>query len=532
MSNGLETDYYCPDLASRMQAHEEWLTQNGKRRQSYFDMANVFRRTAEIWGIFDLIESEHHAEIITAFIGDEEGRGVLPSFAELGNTLPSVSLIAAIAKLKNIANEMKFQPSSGSSQIQIMSESDALGVKFDAVWVLGLSANNWPKRTQPNPFILQELQVEKGVPHANAEQELSYAKFSTYQITTSAKESVLSCHITEKGEEIRPSSILLSYGKLSETEIKLLPSIQLAKELSSTSVREVLVDNIAPALDMSKPVHGGTSLFKSQAQCPFKGYVENRLGIRKLETPEVGLSASIRGDVVHMIFEHFWRDVKDQKTLKELDLSDALNAKVASSVKSALSVFVNSKPDIFTDKIVEIESKRLIPLTCKWMRDIEINRPSFSNVEVEVSQVINVKGMKMKVKMDHRDIDDETKGLNIADNKTGQITVDDWFSDRLLEPQVPLYSIIEAEAGNPLNSIVFKRIKNGEMSVKGVSDDVDAYPKFKPSKGMGGVIGVWKEQIDNLADEYQSGIANISPAKEAKSCTYCELKPACRYYLK
>jgi ATP-dependent helicase/nuclease subunit B len=531
MHNGLETDYYCPDLVLRMQAHEDWLIQNGKGRLSYFDMANVFRRTAEIWGMFALLGSAHHAEIVSAFIGDEEGRGVIPSFAELGNTLSSVGLVSAIAKLKNIANETKFQPSSGSSQIQIMSESDALGVKFDAVWVLGLSANNWPKRTQPNPFILQEIQVEKGVPHANAEQELSYAKFSTYQITTSAKESVLSCHVAENGEEIRPSSILLSYGKLSDSEIKALPNIELAKKISGSSIKDVVIDNIAPALDMSKPVHGGTSLFKSQAQCPFKGFVENRLGIRKLETPEVGLSASIRGDVLHMIFEHFWRDVKDQETLKTLELSGGLNSKVASSVKSALSVFVNSKPDIFTARIVDVESKRLIPLTCKWMRDVELNRPIFSNVEVEVSQVVNVKGMQMKVKMDHSDIDDVTKGLNIADNKTGQVTVDDWFSERLLEPQVPLYAIIESEAGNTLNSIVFKRIKNGEMSVKGVSDDGDAYPRFKPASGMDGVIGVWKNQIDDLADEYQTGVANISPAKETKSCTYCALKSACRYHL-
>jgi len=137
----------------------------------------------------------------------------------------------------------------------------------------------------------------------------------------------------------------------------------------------------------------------------------------------------------------------------------------------------------------------------------------------------------MKVKMDHRDSDSTSGAINIADNKTGQVTAEDWFGDRLLEPQVPFYSIVEHDSGNQINSAVFKRIKKEEMSIKGIADNPDIYPRFKPTREMVGVIEKWREQIDELADEFQHGVANISPAKVSKSCTYCDLKPVCRYHL-
>jgi ATP-dependent helicase/nuclease subunit B len=529
--NGLETNYYCPDLVERMEAHEAWLSQYGKGRYHYHDMANIFRETASMWGLLDLAEEASYSEVILAFFGDEKGNGALQLFAKLGNTLPPVSMIKAINKLRSIATETKFQPSSGSTQVQILSESHALGIKFDAVWMLGLTSNNWPQKAKVNPFILQEIQVDKAVPHASAEQELDYARLCTQQILSSARESVLSSHVSENGEEIRPSSIMIDYGQMGDAEKNDLPRTKLAIALSTATKRITIVDNNAPPLDMSNQIHGGTGLFKSQALCPFKGFVENRLGIAALEEPQVGLSASLRGDVLHVIFEHFWRKVKDQATLKSLELSGELDTAVAASVKSALAVFQKSKADIFTPRLVDIETKRLRPLTAKWMRSIELKRPEFSDVQVETAHNIIVKGMQMKVKMDHVDIDVATNTINLADNKTGQVNTSDWFSPRLLEPQLPLYAMIEVETGNALNSIVFKKVKNGDMSVKGVSATDNAFPKFKPAKPVEGLVPMWKEQIYFLADEYQAGVANISPATVAKACTYCPHKSSCRFHL-
>lgn len=530
--NGIDTNYYCPDLVLRMDAHESWLLQHSKGRFSYPDMASILRHTSDIWGLMDWSDDPQHGEIVEAFFGNDEGKGVLSDFARLGQTLNATTLMSAIAKIKRIAQESYFQPSSKSTNIQILSESDALGISFDAVWVIGLTASNWPSRTQPNPFILYELQSQYSVPHADADQELAYAKYTTQKIVKSASEVILSCHTTENGESIRPSSLMVEYSDLYEQGAEQLPFIKHAKHLAETSEKSFVVDNIAPALDMSKPIFGGTGLFKAQALCPFKGFVEHRLGVRDLETPEVGLSPSLRGDVLHLIFELFWKSVGDHSALQRLELSDTLDKEVAQAVAKALAIFEQRKPDVFTKRIIEVESRRLVPLVGQWMRDYEMPRLPFGNVEVETAHNVTIKGMSMKVKMDHRDVDSNTGAINIADNKTGQITADDWFGDRLIEPQMPLYAIIEHDAGNAINSVVFKRIKHDEMSIKGVADDANTYPKFRPNQDMGGVIAKWKLQIDDLADEYQQGVANISPVKETKACTYCALKPVCRYHLK
>ncbi len=529
--DGLATDYFCPDLLARMDAYEQLMQSYGKGRFDYDVLAQLFQEVATIWGLRDHLASRDHDEILMAFLGDEKAKGVLPAFASLSQTLAAERLMNAITKLRKITSETLFQPSSGKLNVQIMSESDALGIHFDALWMLDLSAKSWPAKTQPNPFIAQYMQVKYGIPHASADQELAYANFVTQQLMSNTNEAVLSCHLSEQGEEVKPSSILLDKGTLGAVETCPLPSMQIAKVLSQQALRETVIDSQAPALDMSKPVFGGTHLFKAQAQCPFKGFVENRLAIKELRAPEVGLSARLRGDVLHLVLEMFWRTVKNQQTLRSLHEQGLLETEVAKAVTATLSRFALRKPDTFTSRIVEVEFKRLHALVCQWMREVELERAPFEKVEVESSRNIVVKGMQLTVKMDHSDAATDTGFLNIADNKTGQVTPEDWFASRLIEPQLPLYALIEAQAGNSINSVTYKRLKKGDLAVKGIGVNNDAYPKFRSVRDMEGVLDTWRVKIDGLAEEYQSGVANISPASLTKSCTYCPLKSACRYHL-
>jgi len=533
LKGGQATSYYSPDLLSRMEAHESLFRSQPRGRLTGEQLGNVLYQVSQIWFDVSVVGSSIHGPIMTSFLGNEENDGLLSMFINMINGNHPIGLLSGIKKFRDMAKETQFQPPSNQLSVQVISENDALGIPFDAVWVLGATANEWPRRAQPNPLLLPEWLTEYGVPHASAEQELQYARFIESQLIKTSKKVVFSSYLQANGEEVKASPLILKFKENTASNTPVLTEKAELLSLISRSKVQVINDNDAPSISDDGKVAGGTGLFKSQALCPFKGFVEYRLGIRPIEEPEVGLSARLRGDLLHTVFENFWKEVEDQETLKRLELEGNLKQTVLNAIRISMETFAYRKPDVFTPRIVEVESKRLAKLTTQWMREIELARAPFSQVQVETAHNVTIGGLDIKVKMDHRDVN-EDGGVNIADNKTGAVTADDWFGERLLEPQVPLYALVEADANNKINSVAFKGIKQDALKVKGVAVDSDTYPKIqnKAPSQMKGILDNWRIQINSIAQEFKSGKANIAPSKVSKSCQYCELKSACRFHNK
>jgi hypothetical protein len=51
-------------------------------------------------------------------------------------------------------------------------------------------------------------------------------------------------------------------------------------------------------------------VFQYQAACPFRAFVELRLGAEDLEVPVPGLDARQRGTLIHAALEVFWTEVR------------------------------------------------------------------------------------------------------------------------------------------------------------------------------------------------------------------------------
>ena len=77
---------------------------------------------------------------------------------------------------------------------------------------------------------------------------------------------------------------------------------------------ERMVDEQGPSMAADVRQRGGTRVFQYQAACPFRAFVELRLGAEKLEFP-AGPGRAQRGTPIHAALEEFRLEVHTHEAL-------------------------------------------------------------------------------------------------------------------------------------------------------------------------------------------------------------------------
>ena len=90
--------------------------------------------------------------------------------------------------------------------------------------------------------------------------------------------------------------------------------------------------------------------------------------------------------------------------------------------------------------------------------------------------------------------------------------------------------LAEVQSESKISSVVFKGLKRGALGNKGIvtRDDVAIGVKPKSSENMDLIIQKWKMQTDDLATEFKTGVAAVSPYTKEKACMFCPNQSACR----
>ncbi len=165
---------------------------------------------------------------------------------------------------------------------------------------------------------------------------------------------------------------------------------------------------------------------------------------------------------------------------------------------------------------------------------VDLQRTSFTVIDREKKLVRTIAGIELKTYADRIDRLNDGR-LVIVDYKTGEPKVADWFTDRIAEPQLPLYSFaVEKDVAG----VVFGQVKKGNVKYLGVVDDDQIVPGAKGPEtkrsvmedfsSLKEVIDLWQGKIEFLADEVRQGVATVSPVSVHKSCLYCDLGSMCR----
>ncbi len=285
----------------------------------------------------------------------------MTAFQMLGQVQQNMGLQDAIGRLQTLAGETLFQPQGEAAPVQVVGILEAAGLRFDHLWVMGLSDDRWPPPATPNPLLPISLQRSLNLPHASPRRELEYAALITERVLASAPEVVVSHAASAGGNELRVSPLIAEIQLMTMEQLELVPTADVRRVGFGTAELEQMVDDTAPPLPPGSQLSGGSSLLADQSACPFRAFAKHRLGARLVEDPVSGVDARIKGIMVHRVLQELWGQLGSQEKLLHLGASE-LKQLVSDEVSKELSRLRPSRPETLAPRFVQMEQERVTEL--------------------------------------------------------------------------------------------------------------------------------------------------------------------------
>lgn len=458
---------------------------------------------------------------------------LLEEFTTQDILLGPLSYQAAIQKLHHLAANTLFQTQTGFKPIQILDINETPGLEFRHLWIMGLDDNQWPPSISPNPFIPLQLQHQYGMPQASNAQQLAFYRQVTMRLLKSASCCVIISYSQyDEDKAIRPSALIKNLPIIDKAKLAIPNETSYILTVFQSAELEFIEDHQGPCLPPEEMIKGGTEIFKHQAACPFRAFTRFRLHAKPINQPQLGLSASQRGLLVHHSLETFYNLVQTQQMLLSLSAIE-LTKIVEQAIDKTCLQFGKKYPLTFKKNFSYIEKNRLKNLLERWLA-FEKQRPAFTIASIEQQVKFVFDHLTLSLRVDR--IDQLADGsLIIIDYKTGTISSNDWFGERLNEPQLPIYCISH-EA--PIKAIIFIQLRSHGYKIDGISAYETGIPGVKSiqylkedhlPKTWDDLLIYWRQHLFNLSQQFLQGHAIINPKDGKKTCNYCDFKTLCRY---
>jgi len=461
---------------------------------------------------------------------------LLEELAHLAHFLPDCSFDSALKYFECLLNETLFQVQTRSeTPIQVLGLLEASGHYFHHVWLGQCDEYTLPAAPKPNPFLPLYLQKNLNLPHASFERENQLATQLVKRLQENCIEFIISYHAVENDRLKNPSYLFNTYpewaisDEIQQACFAWTPT-QYYEHFSSENLLEDYQDFKAPPLIKEregKRLHGGSTLLKWHADCPFQSFAKSRLKIKTIPPLSFGLSPQERGKLIHLILEKIWKkwphsEMMHQKlSVQTADFKEALETIIKSSIqeieKKGGTIFFHS-----AHKKLEVQLQTALILD--WLK-IECERPFFEVVQTEYASTFYFADFELKIRADRIDYLPSEHARLIVDYKTGKAKSSrGWFTTPLTEPQLPLYSL---SVPNVIG-ISFAQVVKGDCHYRGLSEtDLGIWPHhekidFRAQQKK------WQQEIEMLLHDFLSGNAALHPREGEKTCSQCSLSSLCR----
>ncbi len=425
---------------------------------------------------------------------------------------------AAFRRLEHLCRETLFQPESASAPIQVLGVLESAGLRFDCLWVTGLTDEAWPLDAHPNPFIPIALQKKAGIPQAAAETSAALDRRLTEEWLGAAQEVVVSFPVKEKDRDLAPSPLIAA---IPEDTVE-RPEYPRYRDLLFKHKHLVTVQDARGPAVPPGPVKGGTRVLADQAACPFRAFAHWRLAAEALDAPAPGPDAADRGKLLHNLMKHLWAELKDSAGLHTKNLVPIIERAAAAAVKEAG----------LEGRLAELERTRLAKLADEWL-DLEKERKPFEVAFLEHPRTLAISGLEFSSRIDRMDrllVPQEEGGHVLIDYKTGyRVTPRDWEPPRPDDPQLPLYAVAAPEE---LSAVAYAKLRPGAMRFSGFSRAKDLVPRVAAAKNWPALLAEWRKEAESLGAAFAAGDAAVDPKRDLKTCLRCDLQTLCRVYEK
>ncbi len=456
----------------------------------------------------------------------QEHEVLFDSFEVTGGLLPAFDFSQAVELLEQILATHISQPRTEISAVQVLGSQEIRGMHFDAVWVVGATADALPQPMETYPFIPQRIQAlyREGIHLHDA--AFNRARDWLSQLLSRCDESFFSVSRYEGDVEISASVFLTDIIDVAQEN----PDFSRWRAAVSDFPKLIRIDDeyAGPLNQQDAEVMGGSAVLREQAICPFRSWASYRLGLDPLPPAEQGLTAAERGTLLHKALEVFGEQRNEERDSADCD--ETLNQRIESAVAAALAGISKLTRARVGVGVIGIERLRLASLLEQWHRFELDRKESFKIVQQEDTQTIEIAGLKLRLRVDR--VDEFEDGTRVVvDYKSGRnLSVKDWFADRLIEPQLPLYSLLDTS----VRGAMYAQVRSDRCQFIGVEDG-SHLPDQKPLSDYLSPLQLstwedlkdrWRGQLENLAREYQLGWARATPNRHA--CAYCAFGSACR----
>ena len=440
----------------------------------------------------------------------------LGELAKLDRISREEGIELAHARLVHLCSDTLFQPESPAAPIQVLGVLESAGLRFDCLWVTGLTDETWPMDARPNPFIPVALQKRAGIPQAAAETSAALDRRLTEEWLASAPEVIVSFPAKDKDRDLAPSPLIAA---IPEAAVDVPEYRRYRDVLFSKKVITTLQDGNGPRVAPG-PVRGGTRVLADQAACPFRAFARWRLAAESLEAPADGPDAADRGRLLHALMREIWAQLRSSAALHEENLVPVIERAAATAVREAG----------LDGRFAELERERLMKLADEWLA-LEKNRKPFEVAFTEHPRTLAVAGLEFSSRIDRMDrLVEGERGYVLIDYKTGgRVTPKDWEPPRPDDPQLPLYAVAAPE---DLAAVAFAKLRPGDMRFTGFAKARDLVPRVRPALNWSALLAEWKKEAESLGSAFAAGDAAVDPKRDLKTCLRCDLQTLCRVYEK
>lgn len=463
---------------------------------------------------------------------------VLAELSALDELLGRIDFGRALRVLRDGCNAARFAPESDEQAVTLIDAVTVAGMRFDALWVTGLHAADWPPPPQPDPFLPLDLQRRHNLPEASAESCLQSARERLQRLVNSARDVVLSWPRHDAEAELQPSALLQSWP---DAELRDLPQSPV-RPLTSTLFEqrpelERFDDAHAPPL-AAGAVAGGTRPLELQSRCPFRAQAELRLHAAPLPSVSPAVEPTERGQLVHKVLAEFWQQLQSLHALQSVGEEEwATRLRVIAARVAASDLPADT---VHRQRLVDLEVELAVQWIMALLR-VEARREPFTVRQAERREAIEFAGMRINIQLDRIDELPDGGWLLIDYKTSGSYQAGDWLDiktpDRPRSPQLPLYALAHAPRLAGITYAVLCPEDSGFRGLANRSDlaeGIERYETRRPRERVPGVeswdelLRHWQTVLSTLARAYLAGEARVDPLPG--ECDRCHLAGLCRVH--
>lgn len=508
--------------------------------------ASLFRAQLAAFGFPGAASTRESAAWIRAW------EACLDAFETSAEFVGPLTLNTALAALRRRVFEHR-SPNHYRQQcsLSLYSPSEAAGMAFTHVWLLGFDDQSWPPPPHPNPLIPATLQRELGIPGSHAQSLFAAAQMDLATVCAAVSDSVTASHYTAGDDaEYRASNLIRGIPLFASGGQQSEAAHSAARTRSDSDAFEFVPDSRRRAVADAEEIRGGHSVLSHQSQCPFQAFAKARLQAHALEPIREGLDARERGNAVHWALEKFYAEIPDSAVLESLSESTGgqLAQRIDAAAEHALGELSKRFPDVMVPAFREVEKTRLCRLIERFVQR-DSQRTAFSTTSPERRFHLTLEPLTLALKIDRIDtLSDGTTA--VIDYKTGASVsaISALKDERPEEMQLPVYyTAVTRSTDLEVSALAIAQVHIESVDYHALARGENFDAAIEPLTGAKMKSGAqgercaesdaaswremtsgWEQLVDSLAAEFNSGECRVDPIASKTVCERCKLQSLCR----